>query len=71
MSWLVGYALASLVGAFLVVRMAESLFAGLVGGIGHAARATLFVATGAAIAAVSGRRAFTQRVRRLRQVIGR
>ena len=68
MSWLLGYTLASMVGAFIVVRIFDYLFAGLVGGIGHAARAVIFVGTWTAITVMEGQRDFSRRVERLRRV---
>ena len=72
MRWLVGPAIASLVGAFLVVRIFDYIVAGVStgktgGAVESAARAGLFVATWTAIIAGSGMRGFSARVRQLRQ----
>ena len=68
MSWLLGYTLASMVGAFIVVRVFDYLFSGLVGGIGHAARAGLFVGTWTVITVSSGMRDLTRRLQRFQRV---
>ena len=68
MKWLVGSTLASLVGAFLVVRLFEYLSAGAVHGVAASTtKASLFVTTWTAISTGSGMRAFSKRVRQLRQ----
>ena len=70
MGWLIGYTLASMVGALIVIRLFDYIFSGLAGGITNAARACLFVITWTAITVVSGLRDFRKRVRQLRQSIG-
>ena len=67
MSWLVGYVIASMVGALFVVRIFDYVTSGLTHGAVQAARAGLFVGTWTAITASSGMRNFTLRVRKLRQ----
>lgn len=67
MSWLVGYTLASMVAAFVAVRLFDYLLSGVTGGIVHAARASLFAGVWTAVTTGSGMRGFTQRVRQLRQ----
>lgn len=69
MSWLVGYTLASMVAAFIVVRIFDHLFSGAAGGLVHAARAGIFVSTWTAITTGSGMRAFSKRARQLRQLL--
>lgn len=66
MRWLAGYTLASIVGAFLVVRIFEYLFGGAQSALGNAAKASLFVATWTTITAGSGMRDVSKRVRQLR-----
>lgn len=68
MGWLVGYTLASLVGAIIVVRIFDYLFSGVVNGIAHTVRAGLFMGTWTAITVSSGMRDLNARVRRLRKV---
>ena len=70
MSWLVGYVMASMVGAFVVVRIFDHIVAGVVGGAAGAVKLGLFVGTWTAITATSGMRAFTGRVRYVRSLIG-
>ena len=67
MSWLVGYVVASMVGAIFVVRIFDYVTSGLSHGAVQAARAGLFVGTWTAITASSGMRNFTLHVRKLRQ----
>ena len=68
MSWLLGYTLASMVGAFIVVRIFDYLLSGLGGVIGHVARAVLFVGTWTAVTVTTGLRDFSQRVQRFKWV---
>lgn len=67
MGWLVGYVIASMVGAFVAVRIFDHIFSGVTGSIAGVARASLFVGVWTAITAGSGMRAFTRRMRQLRQ----
>ena len=66
MGWLVGYVIASMVGAFIVVRLFEYLVAGLDGGVVGTAKLGLFVGTWTAITVGSGLRGFTKSVCELR-----
>ena len=67
MRWLVGYTMASIVGAFLVVRIFEYIFGGAQSALGNAAKPGLFVATWTAITTGSGMRDVSKRVRSLRE----
>ena len=69
MGWLLGYTIASMIGAFLVVPIFDYVAAGVTGGLGNTARLGLFVSTWTAITTGSGMRDFTDRVRQLRQKI--
>ena len=68
MGWLVGYMLASMVGAFFVVRIFDYIFSGVSSGIAHTARAGLFVGTWTAITVSEGMRDLSKRARRLREL---
>ena len=70
MGWLVGYVIASMVGAFIVVRIFEYLVAGLAGGIVGTAKLGLFVGAWTAITVGSGMHGFTSRIQSLRKGIG-
>mgnify|MGYP001610753107 CR=1 FL=1 len=71
MRWLVGYVIASMVGSFLIVRIVEYLFGGVVHGMAAGiAKASLFVTTWTAITAGLGMHAFTTRVGQLRRIVG-
>ena len=68
MKWLFNATLASLVGAFLTVRIFEYIVGGPVSSAAvSAAKASLFVATWTAITTGSGMRSFSKRVRQLRE----
>lgn len=67
MRWLAGYTLASIVGAFLVVRLFEYIVGGAHGALGNAAKASLFVTTWTTITAGSGMRDLSKCVRQFRQ----
>ena len=67
MTWLVGYTMASIVGAFLVVRIFEYIFWGAQSALGNAAKAGLFVAIWTAITTGSGMHDVSKRTRQLRQ----
>lgn len=71
MGWLVGYTLASMVAAFVIVRIFDYLVSGAVGGLAHAARTSLFVSAWTAVTTGLGMRDFTKRVRQLRQANAR
>ena len=70
MSWLVGYVMASMVGAFVAVRIFDHIVAGVVGGAAGTVKLGLFVGTWTAITAGSGMRSFTNKVRQARSLIG-
>ena len=67
MSWLIGYTIASIVGALFVVRLFDYVLAGVVGTLFGVARTCLFVSVWTAITTSSGMRGFTRAVRHLRQ----
>ena len=69
MGWLVGYTLASLATAFLVLKIFDWLFAGATGGLVSSARVGLFVATWTVVTAQAGMSGFTKRVKQLRHGI--
>ena len=69
MGWLLGYTIASMVGALFVVRIFDYVVGGVSNAAGHAARVGLFVGTWTAITAASGMRDFTKRVRKLRRFL--
>lgn len=72
MGWLVGYVIASAVGALFVVRFLEYLFSGVANGLHNTAqagiKAGLFVATWTAITGSKGMGDLTRAVRKLRKV---
>ena len=67
MSWLIGYTIASIVGALFVVRLFDYVFGGFVGSISSIARGGVFVSAWTAITTASGMRSFTKTVRELRK----
>lgn len=67
MGWLVGYTLASIVTAFIVLKIFDYVFAGVTGSVVSLARVGLFVCTWTAVTAHTGMRGFNQKVRQLRQ----
>lgn len=67
MSWLVGYTIASMVGALFVVRLCEYVLGGAVGAIAGVAKTSIFVSVWTAITTASGMRSFTRAVGQLRQ----
>lgn len=67
MGWLVGYTLASIVAAFIVLKIFDHVFASVTGSIANTARVGLFVCTWTAVTASAGMRGFNQKVRQLRQ----
>lgn len=68
MKVLVGYTIASIVGAFLAVRIFEYIVGGAVSSARlGVAKATIFVTTWTAITAGSGMRDFSKRVRSIRE----
>lgn len=69
MGWLVGYTMASMAAAFIVVKVFDYIFAGVSSGLVSGARAGLFVATWTAITARAGMNGFSKRVHQLRQSI--
>ena len=66
MSWLIGSTMASLVIAFIVVRIFDHIFAGVTGGVSHVIRAILFVASWTAVTVGAGMRSISQFTRKLR-----
>ena len=70
MGWLVGYVIASMVGAFIVVRIFEYLVAGLAGGVVGTVKLGLFVGAWTAITVGSGMHSFKNKVRHARSLIG-
>ena len=67
MGWLVSYTIASMVGAFFVVRVFDYLVSGVSSRVADVGRFFLFVGTWTAITTGSGLRDFTNRVHGLRQ----
>tara|TARA_Y100000310_G_scaffold3792_1_gene4674 strand:+ start:16064 stop:16324 length:261 start_codon:yes stop_codon:yes gene_type:complete len=67
MSWLIGYTLASLAAAFVIVRIFDYLFSGAAGSLTSVTRASVFVITWAAVTAKSGMHGFSRSARQLRQ----
>jgi len=66
MNWLVGYTLASMAAAFVVVRVFDYFVSGVSDTATNAARGVVFVNTWAAVTAKSGMRDFTKSAKRLR-----
>ena len=64
LGWLISYTLASMAGAFIVVRIFDYIFSGVANRV---TRLGLFVGTWTAITVGSGIRSFTKRMRQLRQ----
>ena len=64
MSWLIGYTLASLAAAFIVIRIFDYVVSGATDNL---ARASVFVATWTAVTAQSGMRGFRKTAQRLRK----
>ena len=71
MSWLIGSTLASIVAGFLAVRIFDYIAAGAAGAVVGAAKATVFASVWTAVTTGSGMRAFSDRMRSLRQSIGK
>jgi hypothetical protein len=67
MTWLIGYTLASLAAAFIIVRIFDYIFSGVAGSLTSIPRASVFVITWAAVTAQSGMRGFSGSARQLRQ----
>ena len=67
MGWLLGPVIASIVSAFVVVRIFDYIFGGVTSGVINPIRSILFVGTSTAVTTGSGMRGFTSRVRRLRR----
>lgn len=64
MTWLIGYTLASMAAAFIVVRIFDYAVSGATDSL---ARASVFVTTWAAVTARSGMRGFSKSAQQLRQ----
>ena len=71
MGWLVGYTVASIVAAFIAVRIFDYVFAGVVGSLASTARLGVFVIAWTAVTARSGMHGVTTSMRQLRQGIAR
>uniref|UniRef100_A0A6M3LAZ9 Uncharacterized protein n=1 Tax=viral metagenome TaxID=1070528 RepID=A0A6M3LAZ9_9ZZZZ len=67
MGWLIGYTLASITTAMIVVKIFDYVFAEVSNGLVSTARFVLFVATWTVVTAKAGMNGFTKRLRRLRQ----
>jgi hypothetical protein len=66
LSWLVGYTLASIVAAFVIVRIFDYIFAGVSGNIVAGARLGLFVGAWTVVTAKAGMHTITRQARQLR-----
>ena len=66
MGWLINQVIASLVGAVIVVKIWELIVGGIIGPTAHAVKTSIFVSVWTAFTTVTGLRAFTELVRRLR-----
>jgi len=64
MSWLLGYTLASMAAAFIAIRIFDYVVSGATDNL---ARASVFVATWAAVTAQSGMRGISKSARQLRK----
>ena len=69
MGWLISYTLASMVTAFIVVKLFDYLFAGAIGSFAGIVRGALFVVTWTAVTAKAGMNGFSKKVRQLRQAV--
>ena len=67
MSWLIGYTIASIVGAVFVVRLFDYVFGGFVSTISSIARGSLFVSVWTAITTALGMHDFSKTERKLRR----
>ena len=67
MSWMIGYTLASIAGAFLVVRLFDYVLAGVVGSLVGIVRTCLFASVWTTITTSLGMRGFSRTVHHLRQ----
>tara|TARA_Y100000310_G_scaffold278767_1_gene297471 strand:+ start:529 stop:792 length:264 start_codon:yes stop_codon:yes gene_type:complete len=66
MGWLVWYTLASMIVAFIAIRILELFFAGLTGGLMGIAKPVVFCASWTAVTAQSGMRRVTSQARQIR-----
>ena len=66
MGWLIGATIASIVAAFVAVRVVEYFLAGAVGMAAGAVKAAAFSSVWTAVTTSTGMRAFTNRVRGVR-----
>ena len=71
LGWMTGSIMASLIGALVVVRLIEWLFAGATGAVAGTAKAGAHVGTWTAITASLGLRDFSRRVKGLRSWMDR
>ena len=69
MGWLVGPTIASLVAAFIAVKLVEYVFGGVSGSLMNVAKPILFVVTWTAVTANAGMRGFSSLIRNLRKSI--
>ena len=69
MGWLVGYTLASVAVAFIVIKIFDYIVGGATSGLLSLARVGLFIITWTVITATGGMRGFTKRIRGLRKGI--
>lgn len=67
LGWLVGYTIASIVTAFIVVRLFDYIFTGLTDGWANFIKFCLFVLTWTAVTAKGGMHSFSRQVKRIRQ----
>ena len=70
MGWLVGPTIASLVAAFIAVKLVEYVFGGVSGTLMNVAKPILFVVTWTTISTQAAMRSVTKSVRNLRKGIG-
>ena len=69
MGWLVGPTIASLVAAFIAVKIVEYVFGGVTGVLGNVVKPIIFVVTWTAVSTQAAMHGFTSRIRALRKGI--
>jgi len=69
MGWLVGYTLASIVVAFIVLKIFDYIVGGATSGLLSVARAGLFIVTWSAVTTQAGMHGFSKRIQGLRKGI--
>ena len=67
MGWLVGPTIASLVAAFIAVKIVEYVFGGVTGVLGNVVKPIIFVVTWTAVSTQAAMRSLTRAARQLRQ----